>query len=204
MFDASFWNQRYDTQDYIYGTEPNGFLVSVASQIPAGPVLCLAEGEGRNATYLASLGHQVTAVDQAELGLAKAARLAKSRGLTLETIKADLSDFFISPATWAGIAVFFAHLPPELRRRVFAKAVEGLRPGGVFILEAYTPAQLRRDTGGPKELSLLMTADALRGELQGLEFPVLRETERDISEGTGHTGIGAVVQVLGIKPRPNA
>jgi len=74
--DAAFWNDRYRGDDYVYGTEPNEFLLSVAAEIPAGPVLCLAEGEGRNAIFLAGRGHAVTAIDQAEAGLAKARALA--------------------------------------------------------------------------------------------------------------------------------
>ena len=75
----------------------------------------------------------------------------------------------------------------------------GLQPGGVFILEAYTPAQLAFNTGGPKDPELLMTLDGLREELVDLEFQIARELERDVIEGTGHTGRGAVVQILARK-----
>lgn len=194
--DASFWNSRYTAPHYVYGEEPNGFLATMASRIPAGPVLCLAEGEGRNAVHLAQLGHQVTAVDQAASGLAKARQLAALRGVEIETVVADLSDFEIKPGAWAGIVSIFAHLPAAIRRRVHAQVVRGLRPGGVFILEAYTPAQLAFDTGGPKSPELLMDMASLREELAGLEFLILRETERNITEGDYHTGHSAVVQVL--------
>jgi SAM-dependent methyltransferase len=194
--DASFWNSRYTAPHYVYGEEPNGFLASMASRIPAGPVLCLAEGEGRNAVHLAQLGHQVTAVDLAASGLAKARQLAALRGVEIETVVADLSDFEIKPGAWAGIVSIFAHLPAAIRRRVHAQAMLGLRPGGVFILEAYTPAQLAFDTGGPKSPELLMDMASLREELTGLDFLILRETERNIIEGDYHTGHSAVVQVL--------
>ncbi len=93
----------------------------------------------------------------------------------------------------------FGHLPSALRREVYAAAVRGLIDGGVFALEAYTPAQLQFNTGGPSDIELLMTADALRAELAGLEFEILRELERDVTEGPTHTGRGAVVQVLARK-----
>jgi SAM-dependent methyltransferase len=198
--DAAFWNDRYATPRYVYGEAPNAFVAESAAQVPAGPVLCLAEGEGRNAAHLAGLGHRVTAVDQSENGLAKARRLAVSRGVEVETVLADLGTYRIAPGEWAGIIATFAHLPPTLRRRVHAEAVLGLRPGGVFILEAYTPAQLAFDTGGPKSPELLMTLAGLRGELAGLEFLVARELERDITEGEAHTGRGAVVQILARRP----
>ena len=194
--DAAFWNNRYAVPQYIYGEAPNAFVAEMASQIPAGPVLCLAEGEGRNAVHLATLGHRVTAVDQSEVGLAKARRLAGARGVEIETVLADLENYAITAGAWAGIVATFVHLPPALRRWVHCNAVAGLQSGGVFVLEAYTPAQLAFGTGGPKSPELLMTLAALREELSGLQFLVARELERDVIEGAGHTGRAVVVQVL--------
>jgi SAM-dependent methyltransferase len=194
--DVAFWNNRFAAPQYIYGEAPNVFVAEMASQIPVGPVLCLAEGEGRNAVYLATLGHRVMAVDQSEAGLAKARRLASARGVEIETVLADLENFTIEPGVWSGVVATFAHLPPVIRRKVHAQAVKGLRPGGVFVLEAYTPAQLVFDTGGPKSPELLMTLINLQDELVGLELLVGREIEREVIEGDGHTGRGAVVQIL--------
>jgi SAM-dependent methyltransferase len=198
--DADFWNQRYAGEEYAYGTAPNDFVAEVAARIPAGPVLCLAEGEGRNAVHLAERGHAVTAVDQSEVALTKARKLAAARGATVETVTADLSGYRILPEAWAGIVATWAHLPPAVRREVHAQVVRGLQHGGLFILEAYTPAQLAHQTGGPRSVELLMTAAQLREELTGLEFEVLREVERDVREGTAHTGRAAVVQVLARRP----
>lgn len=195
--DVAFWNERYARPDYAYGEAPNAFVVQAAGHIPAGPVLCLAEGEGRNAVHLATLGYRVTAVDQSEVGLGKARVLAAKRGVAIETVRVNLADYSIQPRAWAGIVSVFAHLPPALRRRVHADAVAGLRPGGVFILEAYTPAQLALGTGGPKSPELLMTLAGLREELAGLELLIGHELERDVCEGAYHTGRGAVVQILG-------
>ena len=91
------------------------------------------------------------------------------------------------------------HLPPPLRRRVHAAAVEGLAPGGAFVLEAYTPRQLELGTGGPRSVELLMTLDELRVELAPLELSIARELEREVHEGAYHAGRSAVVQVLGFK-----
>lgn len=198
---TNFWDERFSAADYIYGTAPNAFVAAMAAQIPAGPVLCLAEGEGRNAVHLAQLGHAVTAVDQSAVGLGKAARLAKERGVALTTIATDLAHYVIAPGAWAGVVVTFGHVPPPLRRTMHAQIVAGLRPGGVYILEAYTPAQLAFGTGGPKDVELLMTLAALREELAGLDFEHAVECERDVIEGTYHTGRGAVVQILARKPR---
>lgn len=198
--DAVFWNNRYAGVGYVYGEAPNLFVSEVTPQIPAGPVLCLAEGEGRNAAHLALLGHRVTAVDQSETGLAKARRLAEGRGVVIETVLVDLENYRITPGSWAGIVATFVHLPPSLRRKVHTNAVLGLQTGGIFILEAYTPAQLAFDTGGPKSPELLVTLASLLEELAGLDFPVARELERDLNEGGSHSGRGAVVQILARRP----
>ena len=197
---TNFWDERYAKPTFIYGTEPNDFVAARADRIPAGPVLCLAEGEGRNAVFLAQRGHAVTAVDASATGLAKAQALAMARGVTIDTKVVDLADYRIEPDSWAGIVATWAHLPPALRRVVHAQVVGGLRPGGVFMLEAYTPAQLNFGTGGPKEAALCMTLEGLKEELQGLIFLVGRECEREVHEGTHHTGKGAVVQVCAQHP----
>lgn len=197
---GNFWDERYATEHHVYGTAPNDFVAEMAHLIPAGPVLCLAEGEGRNAVFLAQQGHASTAIDASAVGLAKARALAAARGVTIATQVVDLADYHIAPGAWAGIVATWAHFPPPLRRTVNASVVAGLRPGGLFILEAYTPAQLAFDTGGPRDPALLMTLAALREELAGLDFLIGRECERDVVEGTGHTGRAAVVQVCARRP----
>lgn len=198
--DTSRWDAAYAAEEYAYGTRPNDFLAEVAARIPPGPVLCLADGEGRNGVYLAGLGHEVTSVDASARAGEKARALAATRGVDIHTVHADLADFVIDPDAWAGIVSIFCHLPPELRARVHAASVGGLRPGGAFVLEAYTPDQLVLGTGGPPVPELLMRADDLRHELDGLDFDICRELRRSVVEGTRHRGEGAVVQVVGVKP----
>jgi SAM-dependent methyltransferase len=193
------WDERY-AAGWAYGTEPNDFLRSVALRIPAGPVLCLAEGQGRNAVFLAEQGHAVTAVDQSAVGLARAAELAASRGVSITTTVADLQDFVIAPGAWQGIVSVFAHVPSALRRRVHAAVVAGLAPGGVFVLEAYAPEQLGFGTGGPRDPDLLMPLSALREELQGLTLEIAEACEREVVEGAHHTGVASVVRIVGVKP----
>ena len=194
------WDQRYREQGYAFGVEPNDFLRESAAHIPAGRVLSLAEGEGRNAVYLASLGYAVTGVDQSTVGLGKARALAGGRSLVIDTQVADLADYAIEPETWDGIVSIFAHLPTAVRRRLYASVIVGLRPGGVFILEAYGPAQPTFGTGGPSDLDLLPPLAELRDELDGLEFVIARELERPVVEGRYHTGQASVVQIVGRKP----
>ena len=194
------WDQRYSNNGYAYGTEPNDFLVSMLDKLPAGKVLCLAEGEGRNAVWLAQQGREVTAVDASEIGLEKALRLADARGVKIIVVHADLAVFEIEPLQWNVIVSIFCHLPPELRRAVHRSCVESLRPGGVLLPEAYTPAQLEFKTGGPPTVDMMMDAESLRNELAGLEFLHLQECVREVHEGEFHNGVGAIVQALTVKP----
>ena len=194
------WDERYSQPGFAYGTEPNEFLAAAAGRIPfGGPVLTIGEGEGRNAAFLAGLGHRVVAVDQSEVGLTKARRLAGDRGLTIETVCADLERYAIDPGAWAGIVSIFCHLPRRIRLPLYAAIVRGLRPGGVFVLEAYTPRQLGRGTGGPPDLDMLVSLDELREELAELELVHACELEREVREGAYHTGLASVVQVVGLR-----
>lgn len=198
-----FWNQRYQEDGFAYGTEPNDFLVDHYATIPMGPVLCLADGEGRNGVFLARAGYAVTAIDQSETGLAKARGLAAQHQTALNTVVADLADCEIGKMQWSGIVSIFAHVPVVLRQQLHKKVVDGLRSGGVFLLEAYTPAHLDMPgIGGPPaaQRDLLMTLDTLRSELSGLDFEVAQEITRDIHEGTYHQGSSAVVQIVARKP----
>lgn len=194
------WNGRYGVDHYVFGTDPNDFLRQHAAAIPTGPVLCLAEGEGRNAVHLAGLGHRVSSVDLSDIGVRKTLELAAGVGVTVAASQGDLATYDLGRGTWNGIVSIFAHLPPSVRAPLHRRVVDALAPGGVLLLEAYTPAQIGRGTGGPPVPELTMTLDALRVELDGLEFEHGAELEREVVEGAGHTGLAAVVQLVARKP----
>ncbi len=188
------WNERYAEEGFAYGTEPNDFVAEVTRALSPGRALDLAGGEGRNAVFLAGLGHRVLLVDAARVGLEKAKQFAAQKSLSIETLEADFAAWSPEPASCDLIVSSWAHVPPQVRRTLHAACVRALRPGGHFVLEAYTPEQTARTTGGPRDPSLCMTAAALREELAGLEVQVARELERHVSEGKYHQGMSAVVQ----------
>lgn len=195
------WDDRYAADRFYYGTEPNDFLREQAGRIRAGGrALCIAEGEGRNAVYLAGLGCAVTAMDQSAVGLAKARALAERRGVGIDVVVGDLSTWAFAPGSWDAIVSIWCHLPAPLRGHVYRGVVTGLAPGGVLILEAYTPKQLEFGTGGPPAAELMPTLAELRRHLDGLDFEVAAELEREVHEGQGHHGHSAVVQVVARRP----
>lgn len=195
------WDERYRREDYVYGKAPNDFLANHADELRAGNVLCLAEGEGRNAVFLAARGFAVTAVDASAVGLEKARRLAAERGVEIETMCADLADYDLGVNCWDNIVSIYCHVPSALRVDLHHRVVAALRRGGVFLLEGYTPRQLEFNSGGPRDPDRLMTREGLAGELEGLEFRRLEELERDIREGSHHSGLSAVVQVVATRPK---
>lgn len=193
------WDERYSAEEYAYGTTPNQFLVENFGWIPKGKVLSLAEGEGRNAVFLAKQGYAVTAVDGSLVGLNKARKLAEESGVVVEFIHADLADYDVGEDEWEGIVSIFCPLPSSVRRELYQRVMAGLKQGGVFLLEAYTPEQLKHGTGGGNSADVMQTEESLRRELPGLNFMHLVELEREVVEGVYHTGLGSVVQAIATK-----
>jgi cyclopropane fatty-acyl-phospholipid synthase-like methyltransferase len=195
MYDESFWNTRYANADYLYGTGPNAFLAEHCGLLN-GPVLSLSEGEGRNAVFLAARGLEVVGVDISVVALEKAKKLAESRGVEIKTVLADLASYEPEENHYGSVVSISAHLPGAVRNRLYPLVERSLKADGIMILEAYSESQLSRGTGGPKDVDMLMTVDKLRREFQNLELILLREVEREVSEGEGHTGMASVVQFI--------
>lgn len=191
--ERAFWDERYSAGDLVYGEAPNDFLALMAPRLPTrGSALDLGAGEGRNAIFLASLGLDVLAVDQSDVGLAK----ARARAPALRTRAADLREFDAAPASFDVVTSIFVHLPAPLRALVHARVRRWLRPGGVFLLEAYGPDQIARDTGGPRDPERLAPLATIVRELDGLAIEHGVETVRRVVEGRFHGGDASVVQVL--------
>lgn len=194
------WNDRYEGDDYFFGTAPNDFLKSVAGEIPSdAKVLCLADGEGRNGVYLAQLDHQVTSVDMSSVGLEKAEKLAAANNISIKTIQADLSEYDLGEAQWDSVVSIFFHIPPKLQQIIYPRIIRSLKPGGLLILESYTPEQLKFGTGGPPVAELMLTFGLAQSAFGEMEFLHAEELERDVVEGAGHTGQAAVLQLLARK-----
>jgi len=196
---AKIWNERYEREEYVYGTEPNNFLEKSVHHFPKkGRVLCLAEGEGRNALFLTKNGYHVCATDISTAGQKKAKKLAQSHGLSFEYIVADINDFDIGENQWDMIVSIYAHTSSETRHKTLQKILTGLKNGGIFLLEAYHPNQLTQkyETGGPNDIDWLVSLDELTLHFSGHEILVQNETERYVSEGIFHTGKAFITQFI--------
>lgn len=198
---STFWNERYASSDLVYGESPNDFLASLVDRLPrSGQALDIGAGEGRNALFLASKGLETLAVDQSEVGMQKAQRLATQRNLTLRTQAADLREFDAPPGSHDVVTSIFVHLPSTLRAAVYQRIPQWLKPGGLFILEAYAPDQLARDTGGPKDPDMLASLETILAEFGGaLKIEHSAALIRTVIEGNFHGGEASVVQIVARK-----
>lgn len=196
----SFWNQRYLEEGYAYGLEPNQFLKEHAGLIkPKGRVLCLGEGEGRNAVYLAKLGYQVDSVDLSEIGMQKAKTLAAKEGVQISYEVADLADYMIAPKTYDAIVSIWTHVPSSLRVELHKKVVNGLKEGGIVLLEAYNKDQINLQTGGPKDIDLLFDLEELKKDFQALTLTHTDSFSKMVFEGKYHQGLSSVVDLIAKK-----
>ena len=195
---AGTWNKRFAAEGFLFGTEPNAWLREHAGVWQAGQrVLCVADGEGRNSVWLAQRDLQVEAFDIAEVGVAKARRLAAEHGVSVDFQVADCDSFAWPEAHYDGVAAIFVQFAdPALRERLFAHMQRCLKPGGTLLLQGYTPQQLEYRTGGPPLLSHLYTADMLRDAFAAMDIVELRDYEADVAEGSGHHGRSALIGLV--------
>ncbi|HKO90078.1 MAG TPA: class I SAM-dependent methyltransferase [Polyangiaceae bacterium] len=200
--DGDFWNRRFATESYIFGVQPAAFLVDNAHYLPPGSrVLAPADGEGRNSVFLAELGHRVVATDIAPEGIAKAQKLAASRGVNVDFRHLDLQGWQWPEAEFdAVVAIFLQFAPPAFRDEIFAGMKRAVRPGGVVLLHGYTPKQLEYRTGGPSAVEQLYTEELLRASFADWQLLRLQAYERELDEGAGHKGQSAIIDLVARRP----
>lgn len=192
-----FWDTRYRDKEYVYGVSPNDFLRDHATLFKAGNnVLSLAEGEGRNAVFLAQQGCKVCGVDFSSEGRNKALQLAQKQGVEIDYDTADLTQYDMGEAKWDGIVSIFCHLVDRARPTLYRSIKRGLKPGGLFLLESFNKKQLEFDTGGPREVTHLPSLEELKSAFNDFEIVLAQDIEREIREGPCHNGLGSVTQFI--------
>jgi 2-polyprenyl-3-methyl-5-hydroxy-6-metoxy-1,4-benzoquinol methylase len=195
------WNERYSASDYIFGTAPNAFLAAHAKLFrPGQRAVCIADGEGRNSVWLAEQGLEVEAFDFSPIGVDKARRLAATRGVSVRYEVASVYEWRWPAAAFdVVVAIFVQFADPPMRRFMFERMAQALKPGGLLLIEGYTPKQLEFGTGGPKQLDQLYTEDLLRASFPGFEVLELRQYEAELNEGSRHQGSSAVIDLVARK-----
>ncbi len=199
--EAVRWDERYSGEGYAFGIEPNGFLAAQRDRLKAGMrALVPGDGEGRNGVWLAEQGLLVDTLDLSAIGVAKAKRLAAARGVAINAIHADALAWDWPRARYDLVALIFLHLAEADRRRLHARALAALKPGGLIVLEAFRPEQIERQAkgahGGPQDPALLVSLAALREDFGAHDILAMEEAEICLSEGPRHVGDCAVVRAL--------
>jgi SAM-dependent methyltransferase len=201
MSELEHWEARFAAPDYVFGTEPNAFLRAQAHRLyPGQTALAIADGEGRNGVWLAEQGLEVLAIDFSPTAIAKARALATERGVSVRSEQADVLSWEWPHGEFDVIAAIFVQFAwPAERTRMFAGIKRALRPGGWLFLEGYRPKQLEYRTGGPSQLERLYTRDLLEAEFGDLSFLEIEEYDAELSEGSRHKGMSALIDLVGRK-----
>ena len=191
----AFWNGRFDREAYAYGTEPNAFLAAQQDRLPKGGAAFVpADGEGRNGVWLARQGLDVTTLDLSDRGVAKSKALAAKHDVEIDARQGNLFDWAWPVEAFDVVTCIYLHLRPDLRKRLHTRVIEALKPGGLLILEGFTPVQLGHASGGPKDVDMLFTAEMLRTDFARLREVELVEARVELAEGSDHVGPAEVVR----------
>jgi SAM-dependent methyltransferase len=193
-----FWDQRYDTKEFVYGRHPNAFFRDFIDTHKAGSVLLPAEGEGRNAVYAALKGWAVTAFDFSTKARNKAIELCREYGVEIDYRISSIEEFE-TKNHYDAIALIFLHLPSATRRQMHRRLMNFLKPGGYFLLEAFSQKQIQYNTGGPQNLDLLYERQELMDDISKLELVYFKEKLRTLDEGPYHRGKAEVMQLIARK-----
>lgn len=196
------WDKRYSKDGYIFGTAPNQFLAAQKPLFrPGQSVLCVADGEGRNSVWLAQQGLTVTAFDISPVGVGKARKLAAQAGVSVDYTAADVAAWDWPEAAFDVVAAIFVQFAdPELRGFMFESMQRAAKPGGLILLQGYTPRQLEYKTGGPPQVAHLYTEEMLRAAFSDCEILSLRAHESVVDEGSQHSGMSALIDLVARKP----
>jgi 2-polyprenyl-3-methyl-5-hydroxy-6-metoxy-1,4-benzoquinol methylase len=194
-----FWNNRYSTEEYAYGTLPNEFYKEEAKKLKPGTILFPAEGEGRNAVHAALLGWEVYAFDVSTEAKLKAEKLADRNQVTIHYTISSVDEVKYPEAYFDCIVLIFAHFPSQSRNSHHQKLLKFLKPGGIMILEGFSKKQIKMNSGGPKDPDMLFSRDELENDFSSLSTLRITEAEYILNEGKYHQGSAAVIRLTGKK-----
>lgn len=198
------WNERYSSDEFAYGTEPNNYLKEQLEKLTPGPILFPAEGEGRNAVFAARLGWKVSAFDISEEGKNKALQLAKNNEVKIDYQVGEMETLDFHTEQFEVIALIYAHFPADIKSSIHTTLDQYLRKGGLVIFEAFSKNHLdyvmkNEKVGGPKDIGSLFSIDEIKADFPNYDIIELEETEVELNEGLFHNGTGSVIRFTGRK-----
>jgi cyclopropane fatty-acyl-phospholipid synthase-like methyltransferase len=195
------WNQRFASDGFLFGEEPNQYLSAQLHHLKPGNTLAIADGEGRNSVWLAKQGLHVDAFDFAPNAIEKAKHLAHKHSVSVSFSCTDWQSFEWKPAHYDNIVgVFFQFAGPQDRADLFARMDASLKPGGVLLIQGYTAAQLKFNTGGPGKLDHLYDETLLTSAFAQYKVLDMQTYEAEIHEGTAHSGMSGLIGFTAQKP----
>jgi cyclopropane fatty-acyl-phospholipid synthase-like methyltransferase len=199
-----FWNERYSSEEYIYGKEPNNFLKQELVKLEKGKILFPCEGEGRNSVFAAKLGWEAYGFDQSIKGKEKAENLAKENCVKIDYKVKHLEEIEYNTNYFDVIAYIYSHFPSKNKKQYFSKLDKYLKVGGYVIFEGFSKKHLEYNSknpfvGGPRELDLLFSIEEIKEFFNNYDFLYLEELEIELKEGNFHNGLGSVIRFLGKK-----
>lgn len=191
------WDHSFSVKDYVYGETENEFINKMSYIIPKhSKVACFAEGEGRNAVYLATEGHTVTAYDQSTVGLKKARNLAEQNNVGIETVEIDLTKATVQKNQYDAAIMVFGHVPKKDQQFLIDNIIGSLKKGGYMIIEVYSEAQLEYKTGGPGSVDHLYDPIDILNWTKHMKCVHFYYGEAERNEGKRHTGLCHVIQFV--------
>lgn len=195
----SFWNERYSQQEFVYGEAPNIFFAEVLSKLKPGTIILPCDGEGRNAVHAARQGWDVKAFDLSEAGKLKADHLALKYDVDIDFQIKDAATALYPNESADTVAIIYAHLPSQIRKKLNNHIVHWLKPGGKVILETFCPDQLKNNSGGPKDIEMLNSKEILSEDFKALRIDYLEYKHIVLNEGKFHEGPADVIRMIATK-----
>ena len=193
------WDKRFSMKEYAYGSTPNWYFREKLKPLPAGKVLLICEGEGRNAVYAAYRGWTAVAMDYSEKGMIKALKLAERKRVILEYYLEPVETFEFPIEEFDVVGLIFVHFEPVLRSYLHAQVRKTLKKGGTLILEAFNKEQIDKQSGGPTDIDLLYDLEELKNDFPGFEFEECNNLKVRLNEGLFHIGMSDVIRICAKK-----
>ncbi len=199
-FSDEFWDEKYSSIEFVYGTEPNIFFKDELYKLKTGNILLLGEGEGRNAVYAAAQGWEVDAVDFSTKAKEKALKLANENNVKINYEVANLSDYTFKLKNYNAIAIIYLHLKPKIRSEIHSQVFNSLKFNGILILEVFEKDQLGRNSGGPQSIDMLYSKEDIEKDFEKMQINLLEKKVIELDESEHHRGEAVVLQLVAQKP----